>query len=906
MGVSGRRRVALAVRVFGALQWLLPAIRRRRHGASGRALFRHIARDAMERGGTLALLRTLFATTLDLLRRLPAEYATARRGRLTASLSFLPRRRLMTRLGLRLSGTGDDARYALRKMRHEPAFFTFAALIMAIGIGANTAVFSVMSPLLIRPLPFHDADRLVWVAHGTQGGLSSVTSRADNLRAYREMSRTFESLTGYMAFFDYGSYTMVGRGDPQRLVGAGIAQNFLDVLGVRPQLGRGFSAEESVWNGRPAAILTHEFWVRRFNANPAVVGQSITLNDQPTEIVGVLPASFDFASTFTPASRIDFLVPFPISPETDRWGNTLAIIGRLKPGATVASAQADLDRVSELLRRNDANRWGLGAYVTPLREHIAGQQRAAMLLLAAAACAVLLVACANLSNLLLARGRSRNKELAVRSALGANRRRLLRQLSIESMVLAITGGVLGVTMAWTVTRAVAHMTLVSIPLLRTVRMDGEVLAYAVAVTLLVGILIGIAPVLQVLRGREAQAMRESSRGSTEGRRGAFVREALVVSETAAACVLLIGSGLLLRSFVHVLDVDPGFESSGVVAWRVDTTRQFDNREQASAFYGDLAARTRSLPGVEAVGLTDTPPLGRNREWPIGVVGVAYARNENPSAFPRLVDSGYLQTMRIPLLAGRYFTQFDDAKEHGVVILNRTAAKKLFGDHDPLGRKTAIVNDTFEVVGIVADVRHQSLEQGSGSEMYLASAQVSGGFSALTLMVRSSLPLPTLVRNVAVVIRSVDPAMPVDDYQTMDAVVARAISPRRFVLLIIAGFAATGLLLAALGIYAVLSYSVSQRTPEIGIRMVLGETSWQVRWRVVRRTLLLAGLGVTIGAALSLALSRLIRSLLFGVQPTDPLTFLLMATILLLVAALAGFLPARRASGTDPVTALRST
>jgi len=895
-------RVRLAVRVFAVLHWLLPARYRRRHGAESVSAFERMAQESLSRSGTAGLVRSLVSASLDLLSRVPAEHGAARRAESIGATRGSGG--LMRRMdGLR-SGIAQDVRYALRRLRREPGFAIFAALIIGLGIGANTAVFSVMSPLLIRSLPFREPERLVWVSNVGRGGLSSVTSRTSNLRDFRELNRTFESLTGYFAFFDYGSYTLVGTGEPERLVGVGIAQDFLDVLGVAPRLGRGFVDEESVWGGRAAAILTHDFWVRRFNARPDMVGQSITLNGAPTEVVRVLPSTFDFASTFTPASHIDFLLPFPISDETDNWGNTLAMVGRLRPGVTVAEAQADLDRVITQLQRDDPNRWGLGARVTGLRDHIAGEHRSAMLLLAAAAAAVMLVACANLSNLLLARGRTRSKEMAVRSALGAERRRLLRQLTIESLGLALAGGVVGVAVAWLIIGAVAQTSSVSIPMLRTVSMDGAVLLFALGITLVTGLLTGLAPVLQVWRGREAAAMRENSRSVTESRRSTTIREALVVGEMAAACVLLVGSGLLIRSFLRVLEVDLGYTPSGTVSWRVDTTRPFENAQGHVAYYDALTRRISELPGVESVGLTDAPPLGRNRQWGIRVLGVDYPDGQ-PSAFPRLVDRGYLEAMQIPLRSGRHFLPSDNAASRKVVILNQTAARALFPGQDALGRTVIIIGQEWEVIGIAGDVRHQALEEASGSEMYLPFTQLwEGGSPAFTLVVRSGLPLPSLVANVRGALRELDPSMATGDHQTLDAVVDQAISPRRFVLVILGGFAATALLLAALGIYAVLSYTVSQRIPEIGVRMALGESAAHVRWRIVRRTLGLALLGVVIGATLSAALTRLLQSMLFGVAPADPVTFGAMAALLLVVSAIAGFLPARRASATDPVAALR--
>ena len=400
----------------------------------------------------------------------------------------------------------DDVRYAFRRIRREPAFAIFAVAIMALGVAAVTSVFSVMSPLMLRPLPFAQHERLVWIANAPSGGMSAVTSRSSNLRDYRIHSQSFEALTGFFAFFDYNSFNLVGDGPPERLVGVGVAQNFLPVLGVRPALGRNFTDEESVWNGRPAAILTHGFWTRRFGADPKIVGRSISLNNTPTDIVGVLPPWFDFGSTFAPASRIDFLQPFPISDETDRWGNTLSMIGRLKPGATVQSAQADLERVNAQLRQADPNRWGLNATVSTLHDHIAGGFRAPLIVLAVAAALVLAIACGNLSNLLLVRAQQRSKEMSVRSALGATRRRLVVQLLTESLILAACGGVLGVTLAVLLTRWVAGTTAVSIPMLRTVSVDGIALGFTLVATVVTGLIVGIVPALQLSQGREWSAL----------------------------------------------------------------------------------------------------------------------------------------------------------------------------------------------------------------------------------------------------------------------------------------------------------------------------------------------------------------------------------------------------------------
>ncbi|MEJ2217674.1 MAG: ABC transporter permease [Gemmatimonadota bacterium] len=798
----------------------------------------------------------------------------------------------------------QDTRYALRSLRRDASFIAFAAIIIGLGVGATTAVFSVMRPLLLRPLPFQQPERLVWVAHRASGGMSSVTSRTSNLRDYRALNHSFDGLTGYYAFFDYRSYNLTGAGEPERLVGVGVARDFLEVLGVRPTLGRNFVEEEGAWSGPPAIILTYGFWIRQFGGDPSVVGRALLLNGVPTQVVGVLPRSFDFSSTFVPGSRVDFLIPFPISDQTDRQGNTLAMIGRLKPGATVASAQADIDRMTGQLKEAQPERWGLGAVVTPLRDQIAGGFRAALFLLAAAAGLVMLVACANLSNLLLARGPERGREMAIRSALGADRHRLVRQLTLESLVLALGGGIVGVALAAGVTRAIAHTTAVRIPMLSAVSIDGTVLLFTLGMAVAAGLLMGVVPAVQVARSGEAATLNDTSRGSSAGRRGVAARETLVVAEVALALILLVGGGLLLRSFVNVLDVNLGFQPHGAVAWRVDTNRRFPSRTARAAFYDALVRRVEAVPGVEAAGLTDTTPLGRNRSWGFRVEGEVYEQGQTPGAYPRIVDDRYIQVMGIPLVSGRYFTADDREDSRRVTILNRTAAEGLFPGQDPLGHRILLGGDAWEIVGVVGNVRHRSLEQGSPAEIYFPFTQM-WDMSAVEMVVRSRLPVASLRGGVEAAIRTADPAIPTDDYHTLDDVVDQAVSPRRFTLALLGSFAATALFLAALGLYAVLAFSVSRRTPEIGIRMALGESAGQVRRRVVLRTLLLAGIGIAIGAAGSLVLSRLMASLLFGVTATDPFTFVSVSAGLLGVALLAGYLPARRASRTDPVAALRA-
>lgn len=528
-----------------------------------------------------------------------------------------------------------------------------------------------------------------------------------------------------------------------------------------------------------------------------------------------------------------------------------------------------------------------------------------MVLLAAAAGAVMLIACANLSNLLLARGSKRHKELAIRSILGGSRKRLIRQLMLESLSLSLGGALIGVFIAYGATEIVARTSAVKIPMLSSVTVDGFALLFTLCVAVTAGVLIGVIPALQMSQGREASALNDASRGSSESRRYKSVREALVVLEVAVACVLLVGGGLLLRSFASVLDVELGFRADGAVAWSVDKSwpPNTSTRSTRMAYYEELVTSVEAAPGVEAVGLTDCLPLGWNRTWIFRVQGQPEDDEHDYRVFPRTVDYRYTEAMGIGLIKGRYFTPDDKQEAPRVALINESAAHRMFQGEEAIGQVLLLYGIPLEVVGVVEDVRHRSLEHDSGSEVYILMPQ--WGWDSVNMVVRSPLPAEALFASVNEAVHAVDPTMPTGAFQTLNEMVDRAVSPRRFILILLASFACAALLLAALGIYGVVSYSVNQRVSEIGIRMALGETSAQVLGRVVSRTMILAVLGVAIGAGGSFAASRIIDSLLFGVEPTDVLTFASMALILLGVSALAGFLPARRAARTDPIAALRT-
>jgi predicted permease len=811
--------------------------------------------------------------------------------------------RMSERLGT--IGLVQDAGYALRAIRRDRGFFVFATLIIGLGVGASTAVFSVMSPLLLQPLPFHEPDRLVVVDNDTGGGgLSAITSRTGNLRDFRAQARSFVGLAGYNAFFESGGFNLVGSGEPERLVGVGVTHDFLDVLGVSPVVGRSFTREEGMSDGPRAVILTHAFWVERFAASGSVVGTSITLDDVPYEVVGVLPPSFDFSSVFAPTTPIDLLVTWSINDDTDAWGNTTTMIGRLAPGVTVEAAQAELERIIVGLAEADPARWGLGAVTSRLQERIARPFRAGMFLLSAAAGLVMLIVCVNLSNMLLARSPRRKREMAVRRTLGATRSRLVRQLLLESVLVSLSGAIVGVGIATAVTGFVAGTSGLDIPMLASVEVDGAALLFTAAVALLAGLAVGMVPALQVAEGGEAEALAGSGRGSSVGRGDRRLRELLVVSEVALACVLLVFSGLVLRSFHRVMDVELGFEPEDVIAWQLSSPRGFDDLREVVAYYDEIVTSVEAVPGVESAGLVDALPLGRNRTWGGRVVGKSYEEGRGESYFPHVVDHRYLTTMDIPLLEGRLLTADDDRESALVVVVNETTARTMFPGGEAVGQFLRLWYGEIEVVGVVGDVKHRALEIASDNEIYFPIAQV-WDFNTLDLVVRTALPAEAVVTPVRAAIRATDPQMPTEDFRTLDSVVERSVSPRRFTLQLLGAFALGALLLAGIGIYAVLSYSVTERIPEIGIRMALGESAAGVRRGVVARTLVLTGIGVGVGISASLIGTRLISSLLFGVEPTDPGTFVVMVGALLAVGAISGLIPAIRASRIDSAHALRS-
>ncbi len=799
----------------------------------------------------------------------------------------------------------QDVRYALRTLRRDAGFTTFAILIVGLGIGACSTVFSVLDALLVRPLPFKDPGSLVWIANKTkeEGDLSGQTVQVGRLLDLRERNKSFSDIAGYFAFYGVGDSQLTGNGEPERLSNVPVSQNFFPLLGVQPQLGRLFSADECKWNGPKAVLLSRGLWERRFGADPKIVGKQITLDKAAATVVGVLPASFDFASVFAPGTHIDLYSPFPLTRETDRWGNTLALVGRLKPGTTIQRAQAEATILGEQVSNEHPRENWLHPKLTFLAQHVSGRVRPALVTLACAVGVVMLIVCANLSNLLLARTATRQTEMAIRAALGAGRQRLIRQLLTESVLLTCSGAVLGLMLAIIATRAMTHLTAFNIPLLASIHLNGGALGFTLLVAVLTGLVLGMAPALQVAAVPLNASL--GQRGSSESRSHTWIRGMLVVSEIAFACVLLVGAGLLIRSFLRVLDVKMGFRPEDAASLRVDPSPGFPTQARQNAYFDEVLRRVRDVPEVTAAGLTDVLPLGHNRSWGSPAKGQVYkGADDFPVSFVRIVSDGYLKAMGMTLKQGRDFTRRDTPAGAPVIMINETLARRLWPGQNPIGQ--IIQGDCGgdrQVVGVVGDVRHMALEKGSGSEMYIPIRQCQD-YGSVDLVVRSSLPLTVLASGVHASLRPIAPNLPKGDMRPLMQLVDTAVSPRRFTVLLLAGFAAFALILASLGIYGVISYSVNRRTQEIGIRMALGASSGRVQARIVMQTLALGISGMLIGVAASYALARSLSGLLFGVTYGDPITFFATVAVLLAVAILAGYVPARKASRIDPMVALR--
>ena len=806
----------------------------------------------------------------------------------------------------------QDLRYTLRTLSRDRGFALVSIVILGLGIGANVAVFSVVNTLLLRPLAFKDSQKLVWFIGGksidgkirTAAGLSAATYTVDAYQEFQRNNQSFQAVTSFQTFYDSIQYKLTGVGEPKKVEAVEVADNFFPTLGVEPALGRGFTKEECQKGGRPAALLSHFFWKTQFASDPGIVGKAVTMNGSPVTIVGVLPESFDFGSVFAPGRNVDLFVP-AVMDFWRTWGNTLAVVGRLKPGVTMAQAQAEADTLFPHLKALHPDWYeDYASDLLTLKDHVSGALRRSLVVLWSAVGLILLIVCVNLANLQLGRAAARSKEIAMRHALGAGRGRIVRQLLTESLVLSIAGAALGLGIAYAVLFSLTHQRTITLPLLSSLHVDGAALAWTLLIALAAGILFGLAPAFRVSGGQLLDSLKANAAGMGAGRSHQRFRATLVISEVALACVLLVGAGLLLRSFLRVLDVDLGFEPTHAAAMDVDI-HPGNNAAKYSADLEALLERVSALPGIQSAGITDMLPLDRNRTWAMEAAGKVYPKNRNDGIFVYLVTPGYIPTVGMRLRAGRDFNWHDTNQSQHVIVINEAAARREWPGEDPIGKfANGIEKKPVQVVGVVADVRESSMEEPSSPEVYIPMTQNSDSEGA-TLVVRASASPDALSSAVLGTLLSLNPGQPATEFRPLQFLVDHSVSTRRFAVLLVTIFAALGVTLAALGIYGVISYSVTQKTQEIGVRMALGASLGRVQRDVLFSTLRLALAGVALGTAASLGASRLIASLLYGTSPWDAATYACMVFTLLMVATISGYLPARRASRIDPMVALRN-
>ena len=808
----------------------------------------------------------------------------------------------------------QDLRFTFRTLRRDKGFAFVAILILALGIGANVAVFSVVNTILLRPLPFSDAHQLAWIAPPPQKcGFSCATYSADAYEEFVRESKPYQGVTGYFAFSNQDNLRLTGHGEPVPATGIQVIGNFFQVLGVQPMMGRLFTSDELRTGAHPLVLLEYEYWRRQFSGDPAIVGKEIDLNGSPTTVVGVLPRSFDFGAVFAPGERVDMIMPL-ILDDVRSWGNIVTMIGRLKPGVSLAQAQADANMVLPHLCWSVKLPQSCGSYagkeggiqLQTLKDYVSGRMRRSLIVLWCAVGMILLIVCVNLSNLLLARTAARNKEFAMRSALGAGRGRLVRQLLTESLVLSLAGALVGLGIAYAVVVWLAHQGSVALPLLNEVRVDTSALVWTLLIAVGAAVFFGLAPGLRFSRIDLQDSLKDSGHGTNAGRQHDRMRAVLVVSEVALACVLLVGAGLLLRSFLRVLDIDLGFQPDHAAAIRVDYDDSAPTGDARTAkrteIFQQVIARVSALPGVEAAGIVDYLPLGPNRAWGTPTPkGKTYPPGSIPDPLVYVCTPGYVRAMGMRL-RGRDFTWEDGLKSQQVVLINAAAARVYWPGEDAVGKVLMSGHTELHVIGVLDDVHASEVEEEKGWQIYYPATQQNPNDAEL--VIRSSVPPSTLAGSVLHALRELNPNQPAVEFKPIQTLVDRAVSPRKFFMMLVGIFAGLGLLLAMLGIYGVISYTVTRQTQEIGIRMALGASRGHVQRAVIARTLLLALIGIAVGVIASIAVGQLIASLLFGTRPTDPVTFAAMAGLLAFVALVAGYLPARRASRVDPMVTLR--
>jgi putative ABC transport system permease protein len=796
----------------------------------------------------------------------------------------------------------QDLRFGFRMLLKNPGFTLVAVITLALGIGANTAIFSVVNALMLRPLPYPNPERLVWVDYASSRNTGGEVLSAHFVH-WQEQSRTLESI----AQFEPTTRTLTGAGEPERVEVGQISANFFTALGMRPlPPGRNFTAAEDKTGGERVVILSHSLWRRRYNGDQDIVGKTIMLNDSKFTVVGVTPANFRYFRPF------DAWIPLAIDLERDRVNGNISsqsTMARLKPGLTLEQARAELDALLqqyETTRPEGKPRSDLRTRLVPLQDLLLGDTRRPILVLLGAVGLVLLIACANVANLLLARAVNREKELAIRGALGASRLRLVRQQLTECLLLATAGSAAGLLLASWLIGLIRSLnstnTLGEIGQVATITIDLRVLGFTLFITLVTGLLFGLLPALRFSRPDLNVSLKEGGRGG--GFHGRGLRNALMVGEVALAIVLLTGAGLLIRSFAKLLNVDPGYRAENLLTARLALPPRYRDDSQRAQFYEQTLERLAALPGVVSVGVTSHLPLtGYNLGSTLRVEGRSPQPGEREPAAPvARVNPDYFRTMGISLRAGRLIDDRDTQDAPSITLLSETLALRLFPNEDPLGKRLSVAGLSATIIGVVSDIRYTGLDGEVEQAVYLSYRQLPR--SGMSLVLRGAVEPSSLAPALRNAVREIDPALPVYDVMTMDERLSNSVAARRFNLLLLGGFAALALLLAGIGVYGVTSYVVTQRAHEVGVRMALGARSVDVMRLFIKQGMALVLLGVTVGSAGAFALTRVMTSLLFDVSANDPLTFASVALLLSLIALAACYLPARRAARIDPLASLR--
>jgi putative ABC transport system permease protein len=814
----------------------------------------------------------------------------------------------------------QDLRYGLRAMARAPGFTAVAMLTLALGIGSNTAIFSVANAVLLRPLPFDQPDRLMQIWHTPPQtsfpGIPTFAVSPANFLDWRSQNQTFENMSAY----GFGRYILTGTGRPEAIRMVAVTSGLFSILRAKPLLGRVFIAGEDVPGSEHEVVLSNGFWRDRFGANPEIVGKNIELNGQAFTVVGVMEPGFEFPISTDPDDRPQMWKPLAWTDQDRaiREDHNYAVIGRLKTGVTLKRAQADLDGISNRLAQTyPKENKGWGAIAIPMRQDLVGDVQPALLILLGAVAFVLLIACANVANLALAKSLARRKEVAVRAALGASRRRLLQQALTESLLLALAGGALGLLFAHYGVLLIVDFLAGRLPRSNEIALDGWVLAFTLVISLVSGLAAGLLPALRMAKSDLNEALKQGVGRTASDSGGNRARNVLVVSEVALSLMLLIGAGLMIRSLWTLHHVNPGFDPQNVVTMEISVpTGKFTQPAQQISFFNRVLDGVRTVPGVESAALIDSLPLSDNgSHQPVWVEGQPkLSMAELPEVDVRLSSPGYMSAMHIPLLAGRDLDDSDVAGRPGAVLVSQSMAKQFWPNEDAIGKRLTLYffpNLTRTVVGVVADVKLNAMnETRPPATLYFPLAQMSAAAGeewssfGMNLAVRTKLAPSNVASAITKSVHAIDPEIPLLNVRSMGDSVSASLAPEHFTMLLLAAFAGLALLLATVGIYSVMSYSVSRRTNEIGIRVALGASPSDVLRLVVRQGMTLAIVGSCIGIVGSLMLSRLMVTLLYGVKPTDPVTFVLVAIVLTLVALAACYIPARRAMRVDPIVAVR--